>query len=197
MSIKRILPSEHSRWLPIAIVILGSLVGLSLFLAKESEIVSYMTDDPKACVNCHVMTSEYNSWMHSSHRENASCNDCHVPHDNIFNTYYFKAKDGLYHASVFTARKEPEVIFMQEASAEVVQANCIRCHMQQVTDVKYSSWIEKHQVNRTDRTCWSCHREVPHGRVHGLSSTKYTIAPIPSKVSKDIIPSWLEKEIKK
>lgn len=197
MALKKILPHAKSRWFPVAIVIMGVLVGLSLFLAKESEVVSYMTDDPKACVNCHVMTSEYNSWMHSSHREAASCNDCHVPHDNVFNTYYFKAKDGLYHASVFTARKEPQVIFMQEASQEVVQANCIRCHMQQVTDTKLTSWVESHQENRTDRTCWSCHREVPHGRVHGLSSTMYTIAPIPTDTEKDVIPQWLQKEIKK
>ena len=42
----------------------------------------------------------------------------------------FKAKDGLYHATVFTARAEPDVIEMQEASQEVVQDNCIRCHVQ-------------------------------------------------------------------
>lgn len=192
-----LLPDKHSRWLPVAIVILGSIVGLGLFLAKESEVVSYMTDDPKACVNCHVMTSEYNSWMHSSHREVASCNGCHVPHDNIANTYFFKAKDGLYHASVFTMRNEPQVIFMKEASQEVVQQNCIRCHQQQITDTKLTSWVEAHQGNRTDRQCWDCHREVPHGRVHGLSSTKYTIAPIPTDPEKDVIPEWLKEEIKK
>lgn len=173
------------------------MVGLSLFLAKESEIVSYMTDDPKACINCHVMTSEYNSWMHSSHREWANCNDCHVPHDNIANKYYFKAKDGLYHATVFTMRNEPQVIRMKEASQEVVQKNCIRCHVQQVTDVKYTSWIEEHTTNRTERQCWSCHREVPHGKVHGLSSTHYTIAPIPTDPEKDVVPEWLKEEIKK
>ncbi|WP_435139579.1 cytochrome c nitrite reductase small subunit [Formosa sp. A9] len=192
-----LLPDKHSRWLPVAIVILGSIVGLGLFLAKESEVVSYMTDDPKACVNCHVMTSEYNSWMHSSHREVASCNGCHVPHDNIANTYFFKAKDGLYHASVFTMRNEPQVIFMKEASQEVVQQNCIRCHQQQITDTKLTSWVEAHQSNRTDRQCWDCHREVPHGSVHGLSSTKYTIAPIPTDPEKDVIPEWLKEEIKK
>jgi len=187
----------QSRWLPYAIVIFGSIVGLSLFLAKESEVISYMGDDPKTCVNCHVMTSEYNSWMHSSHREMASCNDCHVPHDNVVNKYFFKAKDGLYHASVFTMRNEPQVIFMKEASQEVVHNNCIRCHTQQVTDTKLSSWIENHDANRTDRKCWECHREVPHGRVHGLSSTKYTLAPIPTDVKKDIIPEWLKEAIKK
>jgi cytochrome c nitrite reductase small subunit len=187
----------QSRWLPYAIVIFGSIVGLSFFLAKESEVVSYMGDDPKTCVNCHVMTSEYNSWMHSSHREATTCNSCHVPHNNIVNKYFFKAKDGLYHASVFTLRQEPQVIFMKEASQEVVQNNCIRCHKQQVTDVKLSSWLENHDENRTGRKCWDCHREVPHGKVHGLSSTRFTLAPLPTDPEKDVIPEWLLKEMNK
>ncbi len=187
---------QKSRWLPVSIVIFGSIIGLSLFLAKESEVVSYMGDDPKTCVNCHVMTSEYNSWMHSSHREWASCNDCHVPHDNVLNKYYFKAKDGLYHASVFTMRNEPQVIQMKEASQEVVQNNCIRCHTNQITDVKLSSWLENHKENRTERQCWECHRETPHGKVHGLSSTKYTIAPIPTSPVKDVVPDWLKEKTK-
>jgi len=193
---KKLLP-YNSKWAPIAIVILGSIVGLSLFLAKEAEVVSYMGDEPQTCVNCHVMTSEYNSWMHSSHREWATCNSCHVPHDNVINKYYFKAKDGLYHASVFTMRNEPQVIAMKEASQEVVQQNCIRCHATQVKDAKLDGWVAQHAENRTDRTCWSCHREVPHGRVHGLSSTEYLLAPKPTDVNKDIVPEWLKKEIKK
>ena len=191
------LPNSKSKWLPVSIVILGSIVGLGLFLAKESEIVSYMTDDPQACVNCHVMTSEYNSWMHSSHREVASCNSCHVPQDNIFSAYYFKAKDGLYHSYIFTMRKEPQVIRMLEASQEVVQQNCIHCHQDQLIDPKLASWSDSHKENRTERACWSCHMEVPHGKVHGLSSTKYTIAPIPTDKAKDVVPEWLEQEIKK
>lgn len=194
---KKLFPKRNSRWFLIAIMLLGVFVGIGLFLMKESEVVSYMTDDPKACVNCHVMTSEYNSWMHSSHREAASCNDCHVPHDNVLNKYYFKAKDGLYHATVFTMRNEPQVIKMKEASQEVVQNNCIRCHINQVTDVKYSSWIDSHKENRTKRQCWSCHQEVPHGKVHGLTSTDYTIAPKPTDVNKTVIPEWLQNEMKK
>lgn len=194
--LKKLFP-HNSRWVPVSIVIFGSIVGLSLFLAKESEVVSYMGDKPETCVNCHVMTSEYNSWMHSSHREVANCNSCHVPHNNIVNKYYFKAKDGLYHATVFTLRNEPQVIQMKEASQEVVQQNCIRCHSKQVKDAKLDGWIADHAENRTDRQCWSCHREVPHGKVHGLSSTEYLLAPKPTDVDKDIVPEWLKEEINK
>ncbi|TRZ42034.1 cytochrome c nitrite reductase small subunit [Robertkochia solimangrovi] len=189
----KIFPSKHSRWRTIAVFLLAVFIGLAAFTAKESEVISYMSDDPLACVNCHVMTPVYNSWMHSSHRERASCNDCHVPHNNVVNKYFFKAKDGLYHASVFTARAEPEVIFMREESQKVVQANCVRCHIQQVTETRYAGWLASHTEDRTGRTCWSCHREVPHGKVHGLSTVRYNIAPIPTNTEEMVIPEWIKE----
>ncbi|WP_298898314.1 cytochrome c nitrite reductase small subunit [uncultured Psychroserpens sp.] len=190
-----ILP-KNSKWRKTAMFFIAVIIGLGLFMARESKIVSYLSDDPQACVNCHVMTSVYNSWMHSSHREWANCNDCHVPHDNIVNKYYFKAKDGLYHASVFTARAEPDVIEMKEASQEVVQNNCIRCHVQQVTQVKYDGWLEGHNENRTGRQCWSCHKMIPHGKVHGLTTIKFNVAPLPTDQEEVVIPSWMEEQLK-
>ncbi|GAA4230969.1 cytochrome c nitrite reductase small subunit [Postechiella marina] len=192
----KLLPNKKSRWRTVAVFFIAVITGLGMFMTKEAELVSYMSDDPLACVNCHVMTPVYNSWMHSSHREWASCNDCHVPHNNIFNMYYFKAKDGLFHASVFTARAEPEVMFMRKESQEVVQNNCIRCHIQQVTQVKYDGYIKDHAKNRTERQCWSCHQEVPHGTVHGISTIKNNIAPLPTDTEEAVIPNWLEKEMK-
>lgn len=190
-----ILPKEL-KWRKVALFLIAVAIGLGLFMAKEAKVLSYLSDDPQACVNCHVMTPVYNSWMKSSHREWAKCNDCHVPHDNVFAKYYFKAKDGLYHASVFTARAEPDVIEMKEASQRVVQQNCIRCHVQQVTQVKYSGFLEDHDDNRTQRKCWSCHQQVPHGDVHGLLTIKYNIAPLPTDTEKTVIPEWLAKELK-
>ncbi|MCK0124992.1 cytochrome c nitrite reductase small subunit [Gelidibacter sp. F2691] len=191
----KILPEKGSSWRTFAVFAIAAIIGMGFFLIREAEVVSYLSDNPQACVNCHVMTPVYNSWMHSSHREWVSCNGCHVPQDNVFNSYYFKAKDGLYHSAVFTARLEPDVITMREASEEVVQNNCIRCHVQQVTEVKYDGWIDNHKENRTDRACWSCHKEVPHGRIHGLSTVKYNIAPLPTDQDETVIPEWLAKEI--
>lgn len=190
-----ILPKEI-KWRKTALSLIAIAIGLGLFMAKEAKVLSYLSDDPQACVNCHVMTPVYNSWMKSSHREWAKCNDCHVPHDNVFAKYYFKAKDGLYHASVFTARAEPDVIEMKEASQRVVQQNCIRCHVQQVTQVKYSGYLEDHEDNRIKRKCWSCHQQVPHGDIHGLLTIKYNIAPLPTDTEKTVIPEWLAKELK-
>lgn len=181
-------------WQPYVAAILGAIVALGLYLAKTANVASYLTDDPKACINCHVMTTEYITWNHSSHREVASCNDCHVPHDNLIKKYAFKAKDGLYHASVYTTRTEPQAIIMHEAGRKVVQQNCINCHFNQVTDAKSTGWIDSHLSDRLDRTCWECHRETPHGRVKSLSAVGYHVEPIPIKKQRELfIPDWLEE----
>lgn len=190
--IRILIPPKEWR-LPV-IILLGAICGLGMYAMVESKAISYLSDDPKTCANCHVMTPQYTTWQNSSHREWASCNDCHVPHDNIFNTYYFKAKDGLYHASVFTTRREPEVIRIKEAGIEVVQNNCIRCHQDQVTDARTGSMVKDHLDNRTTRKCWTCHQEVPHGSVHSLSSVKY-YGKIDEKHN-ETVPEWLRKYLK-
>ncbi len=175
------------------IVLAGAFIGLSFYAAIESKAVSYLSDNPDTCANCHVMTPQYTTWRNSSHREVATCNDCHVPQDNVIKKYAFKAKDGLYHASVFTSRGEPEVIRMKEAGIEVVQNNCVRCHQDQVTDAKLASYVDGHVQNRTERKCWTCHQEVPHGSVHSLSSVKYYgKTPVDHQQS---VPEWIQKTI--
>lgn len=186
------------KWRPAATVLVAVIFGLGLYMLKLSNAVSYLSDDPQACVNCHIMTPHYITWANSSHREVAHCNDCHVPHDNFANKYFFKAKDGLYHASVFTMRAEPEVIKALGPSIEVIQNNCIRCHEPQVTDAKLVGSVEEHHHKRTDRTCWECHRHVPHGRVKSLSSVGHQIEPIRAHAPADleIIPKWLRESMK-
>ncbi|MBI9040848.1 cytochrome c nitrite reductase small subunit [Lutibacter sp.] len=190
--LKILIPPKE--WLVPVIILVGAMTGLTLYALIESKAVSYLSDDPKTCANCHVMTPQYTTWQNSSHREWASCNDCHVPQDNFFKKYLFKAKDGIYHASVFTSRTEPEVIRMKEAGVEVVQANCIRCHENQVTDAALSAMVEDHKELRTTRKCWECHQEVPHGSVHSLSSVKY-YGKIPEE-HQETVPDWLAKYLK-
>ncbi|GAA0878198.1 cytochrome c nitrite reductase small subunit [Algoriphagus jejuensis] len=170
---------------------------MGIFLLDFSNAASYLSDDPQACVNCHLMTPQYITWTHSSHREVADCNGCHVPHNNVANKYFFKAKDGLYHATIFTMRAEPQVIRARQPSVEVIQNNCIRCHQDQVTDAKMETFVVDHTANRTDRTCWECHRDVPHGRVRSLSAVGAQIEPIKEYSPEDlsVIPSWLEESM--
>lgn len=152
-------------------VALGVFAGLGVATIHISRAPSYMSDKPETCMNCHVMTQAYVTWNHSSHREVATCNDCHVPHDNPINTYAFKARDGMRHSAIFTARLEPQVIQLSTPAIPVVEANCRRCHQQLVGEVHLRAW------QPGDNRCWDCHREVPHGRARGISSTMDVFAP--------------------
>lgn len=157
-------------------------------IAHVSKASSYLSPDPKTCINCHVMMPQYASWQKSSHARSVTCVDCHVPHDNIFNKYRFKMSDGMRHATIFTMRAEPQVIRIKEEGKNVVQANCIRCHSSILEETKYSQLAVVHGKMDGERLCWECHREVPHGRVRSLSAAPF--APLPEKGQN--VPMWLE-----
>jgi cytochrome c nitrite reductase small subunit len=167
---------------------LAVLIGIISYTAYVSNAVSYLSDNPKTCVNCHVMQSEFASWQHSSHREVATCNDCHVPHTNIFATYAFKAMDGLGHATAFTLRSEPQVIRMKDAGIRVVQENCKNCHENLNTQVGLLNVTYDNSLHGEGKLCWNCHREVPHGRVKGLSSSPNAMVPVPGSP----VPNWIK-----
>lgn len=184
---KKLVPPD--RWLIPVILAAAIFIGLSFYSVYLSKASSYLSDNPQTCINCHIMVPQFATWNHSSHREVANCNDCHVPHTNIFSHYYFKAKDGLRHATIFTLRAEPQVIHIKEAGIGVVHQNCIRCHEQlligaeqQVNNIAFHS-------ERETRLCWECHRETPHGRVNSLSIVPNAIAPLPESP----VPVWIKE----
>lgn len=185
--IRNIFPPE--KWIVPVLILLAILSGLFLYLVYLSNAGSYLSDRPEACVNCHIMAPQYATWVHSSHREWSHCNDCHVPHNNVINKYYFKAKDGLRHATIFTLRKEPQVIHIKHAGEKVVQDNCIRCHTELIYNIKVAAIQPNFHSIRTERQCWECHQEVPHGRVNSLSSTPYAKVPLPESP----VPEWLKQ----
>ena len=76
---------------------------------------------------------------------------------------------------------EKQVIQAIPESREVIQQNCIRCHSRVVAEVGMDGHGD------SERACIDCHREVPHGRIHSLSSTPNAAVPPLSPVT----PGWL------
>jgi len=72
-------------------LMLGVTAGMAFFVLHISRAASYMSDEPETCMNCHVMTTQYLTWQHSSHAQVATCNDCHVPHDSFMRFACFVA----------------------------------------------------------------------------------------------------------
>ena len=183
--LKKILPPDNWKF-PVAII-LGVFVGIFFYLFNISNASSYISDEPETCINCHVMEPQYATWFHSSHREAANCNDCHVPHNSVFSKYFFKAKDGMRHSTIFALRKEPQVMKIKHEGLTVVQENCKRCHSFVNEEVTSMNVTGENYTHGEGKLCWECHREVPHGTVTSLSSTPNAFVPRLGSP----VPDWL------
>jgi len=194
-SIKRIIQflEPPISWRLVVIIFMGVITGLFFLLLHISRATSYLSDQPETCINCHVMYPQYASWTKGSHGNQATCSDCHVPQDNVFRKYYFKGSDGLRHATFFTMRWEPQTIVLKEAGVNVVQENCIRCHLDLVDMTKLVETTGMNAKMGEGKLCWDCHRETPHGTVRSLSAAPHALVErLPSAM-----PDWLIRFLKR
>ena len=169
----------------------GMVCGLVGYTAYAFRLTSYLSDDPATCMNCHIMAPYYATWQHGSHSQNTICLDCHVPHNNSINKWFFKGKDGLRHTTVFLTKSEPQVIQAISGSSQVIMNNCIRCHEQLNNEFVNTGKIDYKMVMKGEgKACWDCHREVPHGK-NSLSSAPNALVPYPET----IVPEWLRKVV--
>jgi len=179
-------------WRFVVLILLSVFVGLVLFTLHVARATSYLSDKPEACVNCHVMAPHFATWQKSSHGRFTVCNDCHVPQNNIFEKYFFKASDGIRHSYMFTFRLEPQVIRIHEAGRNAVQKNYIRCHANQIHPISVRAISMQSIQEHGEGYCWDCHRETPHGRVNSLTSTPFARTPQLSPP----YPEWMKKMVK-
>lgn len=148
--------------------LVGVAVGLAVVIAQISNAASYISNSPQTCINCHIMTDAYASWQRGSHGHVAVCIDCHVPHDNPVAKLAFKGTDGMKHSAVFTMGTAGQVLRLSAPARPVVQANCARCHENQLSMIRLAGPDE--------RQCWDCHNNI-HGRVRSLSASPAELRP--------------------
>jgi cytochrome c nitrite reductase small subunit len=136
-------------------VLVGLMLGVGLYTFGYARGASYMTDDPAACANCHVMRDQFQSWMKGSHGKVAVCNDCHTP-PGFVAKYSTKALNGFFHSLAFTTQNFPDEILITGRNARVTEKSCMKCHDDIV------SGIRSGRGHRGDVSCVSCHRTVGH-----------------------------------
>jgi cytochrome c nitrite reductase small subunit len=140
-------------------VAVGVFLGVSAFTFHYAEGLSYFSQDPAACVNCHVMRPQYDAWHKASHGRVATCVDCHLPktfpHDLIA-----KADNGWHHSWAFTFQNFPEPIRIKRRNLRILDDNCVRCHA-----VLVHGLVVPHQPVVGDDRLWcvECHIAVGHG----------------------------------
>lgn len=143
-------------------IVVGILIGLGSFTFYYGEGLSYMSTDPEACVNCHIMQPQYDSWQKASHHTAATCVQCHLPHDFAYK-YYSKAENGYNHSKAFTLQNFHEPIAITEKNSRILQQNCIECHNNMVENLTHGSLTDAGSMS-----CVKCHRSVGHGETVGL-----------------------------
>ena len=144
-------------------ILSGAAFGLGAYTFVYARGWSYLTNDPKACANCHVMEEQYGGWLKASHRSVAVCNDCHVPHD-LLGKYYTKARNGFWHSFYFTTQTFREPIAATVASRRIAEGNCRRCHATIVQAMGTPAY-----VGTAELSCIRCHGSVGHMEVSATS----------------------------
>ncbi len=162
--------------LPVAVAA-GVFFGIGLAVFHVSGGTSYLSANSEACINCHLMSPQFARWSHASHRDRATCIECHLPQQNAAATWMEKANSGLRHMLVYTLRREPFVIRARQASSDNIQANCVRCHKARI-DTTHLVTVDGDAVRHGDgRYCWQCHQAVGHGKLNSLASAPVSLLP--------------------
>jgi cytochrome c nitrite reductase small subunit len=148
---------EHGIVAPLALGILaGVCLGVGAYTFGYARGYSYLTDDPGACANCHIMREQVAGWRKGSHRKAAVCNDCHTPL-GVVPKYGVKALNGFFHSLAFTSGRFPDQIEITKFDAQVAESACMKCHAEITSEIRGARGHGREPVG-----CIRCHRRVGH-----------------------------------
>lgn len=136
-------------------VAVGAALGFGFFTFLYAKGGSYLTNDPAACANCHVMREHFSGWMKSSHRHVAVCNDCHTP-SHLLAKYAVKGTNGFSHSFAFTSGEFHDPIRIRQNSRKVAEAQCRRCHGA-IVDAMDGGHPDSRKLD-----CLHCHSRIGH-----------------------------------
>ncbi len=150
----------------ILLALVGIGIGGGLYTFVYARGGSYLSNDPAACANCHIMQEHYAAWIKSSHRAVATCNDCHTPR-GFLPKYMAKASNGFWHSLGFTTGDFPDPLRIKPSNHEITEAACRSCHEEMVASLRHGAWSSpttedlKEDLS-SESTCANCHRHVGH-----------------------------------
>jgi|SRR5688572_29588576 len=152
----------------IAGLLIGLAAGIGAFTFVYAKGASYMTNDPNACANCHIMQEHFSAWTKSSHHTVAVCNDCHTP-KGLIPKYMTKASNGFWHSFAFTTGRFPDPLRIKQHNHEITEKACRKCHehITEAIDVGVHLPADSYRQEADGTTgehltCTRCHRYVGH-----------------------------------
>lgn len=145
------------RLLSIGWIFAGLVVGIGGYTFVYAKGYSYLTNDPAACANCHIMGDHYAAWTRASHRAVATCNDCHTP-PGLVPKYVTKARNGFWHSFYFTTGRYPDPLQITRRNHEVTELACRTCHLELTASIDSAH----SGAGAAGVTCTRCHNDVGH-----------------------------------
>jgi cytochrome c nitrite reductase small subunit len=153
---------RHLRALVVVAACIGVLIGIGGYTFVYARGYSYLTNDPAACANCHVMRDHFNAWTKSSHQAVAVCNDCHTP-PGLLPKYLTKAQNGFWHSFYFTTGRYPDPLRITPRNEDVTESACRNCHAEMTESIDpvgtRGAGLAAHE---TRTACVRCHDTVGH-----------------------------------
>jgi cytochrome c nitrite reductase small subunit len=166
--------ARAAKRLAVVAALVGATIGLATgvggYVFVYAEGGSYLTNDPNACANCHVMKPHLDAWAKSSHHAVAVCNDCHAP-KNLVGKYAVKGINGWNHSLAFTTGRFKEPFHITPMNHRVTENACRLCHADVVEAIdhpwsrageKDGSAIPGHAMAEERVSCVRCHSNVGH-----------------------------------
>jgi cytochrome c nitrite reductase small subunit len=143
-------------------ICLGVLVGLGGYTFVYARGYSYLTDDPAACANCHVMRDHFAAWTRSSHASIATCNDCHTPPGTLAK-YLTKGRNGFWHSFYFTTGNYPDPLRITPRNQDVTERACRKCHGELTESIEpVRAGLSRSGAHDNRTSCIRCHDRVGH-----------------------------------
>ena len=137
-------------------LLIGAAAGVGGYTFVYAKGGSYLTNDPQACANCHIMQDHFDAWAKSSHHAVAVCNDCHTPKD-IIGKYSTKALNGWHHSYAFTTGDFHEPLMITQRNREITEKACRNCHQAVVQSIDAHAGEGSGALD-----CIRCHQNVGH-----------------------------------
>ena len=144
----------------IAVILAGLLgipVGVGAFTFVYAKGFSYLSTDPRACVNCSHHERAVRRWLKSGHRHAATCVECHLLAHGLAK-WVTKAEHGFRHSVAFTLQNFKEPIEITARDRRIARENCVRCHEPLVHPVAGGFGTVERPLD-----CLHCHGGAGHG----------------------------------
>ena len=150
-------------------IAVGIPAGIGSYTFAYAKGAAYLTNDPAACANCHVMQGHYDAWVKSSHRAVAACNDCHTPKNPVMK-YATKAENGFWHSLKFTTGDFKDPIQIRPHNKAIAEQSCLKCHQAIVDAISGPHVAPPGHPRDEELSCTRCHSGVGHPMPGGAAA---------------------------